>query len=84
MQGFISVILAGILLGFVAHEAFHILTISQATRLTIYFGAEEFAVTTCCLAPDESPLEGAAYTIQILVTLGWIWLNRNMTEFYAV
>jgi len=78
LMAFASVLFAGILLGFVAHEAFHVLTISEPSKLTIYFGANDFSASVCCLDGDANALEAFAYGLQFLTMLGWIYLNRKL------
>ena len=69
---------AGVLLGFVAHELFHILTISSLSSFTVYFGGGKNAVSTCCLSEGESAMEEIAYFIQTVATIGWIIINSNV------
>lgn len=78
MQAFVSVVLAAVLLGFVAHETFHILTIQHPSKLTIHFGAGDFSVTTCCLVGNDDAMEGMAYALQFGAMIGWVWFNRKI------
>ena len=78
LPALISVMLAGILLGFIAHELFHILTIDSISSLTVYFGGGKNTVAICCLSEGESAMEEIAYFIQAVVTIGWIILNTRV------
>ena len=78
LQGFVSVMLAALLLGFTAHEIVHVVLISNPSKITIHFGSEEFALTTCCLEKGEMAYEEIAYGIQFLTTIAWIIGNRHV------
>ena len=78
ITAFVSVALAAVLLGFVAHEVFHLLAISEVSSLTVHFGDAKSALSTCCLSEGESALEEIAYFIQFVVTLGWIMANSRV------
>ncbi len=76
IPAFFSVVLAGILLGFVAHEFTHIMLLSELTSITIRFGGAGSPVSVCCLAQGQDALESFAYFVQFLVTLLWITMNN--------
>ena len=78
ITAFISVLLAGLLLGFIAHELFHFLTIANVSSITINFGNTKAALSTCCLSADENAMEEFAYTVQFIVTIGWVILNSGV------
>ena len=78
IRAFTSVLFAALLLGFAAHEVFHILTISEPSKVTIHFGAGAFSATTCCLVGGDSAMEEVAYLLQFAVMIGWVWLNRSL------
>ena len=78
IPAFVSVMLAGILLGFIAHELVHMLLISNLSSITIRFGQPIASASVCCLSPGESAYEELAYTVQFTVTLLWIILNNKI------
>ena len=77
MQAFISVILAAILLGFIVHEFFHIVTIESVSSVTIRFGSTSSPLSICCLEENESAMEELAYLLQLITTIGWIIINKQ-------
>ena len=77
MQAFVSVILAAILLGFIVHEFFHIVTIESVSSVTIRFGSTSSPLSICCLEENESAMEELAYLLQLITTIGWIILNKQ-------
>ena len=78
IAAFVSVLFAGILFGFIAHEIVHMLLISNLSSITIRFGQPIASVSVCCLSPGESAYEELAYTIQFVVTIVWVILNNNI------
>jgi|SRR3989344_1029877 len=77
MPAFVSVVLAAILLGFIAHEFFHILTIANVSSITIRFGSTGSPFSVCCLEANENSMEEIAYLLQLIITVGWIILNKS-------
>lgn len=73
---FASVVFAGVLIGFIAHELFHVLTIKSVSSFTINFGSKNTIFTVCCLAPNEKPFEEAGYLVQFIATIVWILFNQ--------
>ncbi|VVB98896.1 Uncharacterised protein [uncultured archaeon] len=78
IPSFFSVMFAGILLGFIAHELVHILLIPEVTSITIRFGGSTVPVSVCCLNEGQKPLEEIAFFVQFLLTIVWIVFNRNI------
>ena len=78
MLAFVSVLLAGVLLGFIAHELVHMLLISNVSSITVRFGQPVASASVCSLSPGESAYEELAYTNQFIVTILWIILNNNI------
>lgn len=72
-----SVLFAAILLGFLAHELIHIILISNVSRITLYFGAQENLISVCCLSGTEQAYEELAYAVQAIVTVGWVIINSK-------
>lgn len=77
IPAFASVMLAAIFLGFITHELFHLLVISNPSSLTIWFGKVSHSVTVCCLDPMESAFEEIAYLVQLIVTFVWVVINHK-------
>ncbi|MFH1391142.1 MAG: hypothetical protein ABIH20_02405 [Candidatus Diapherotrites archaeon] len=75
---FTSVVLAGVLLGFIVHEITHLILIKEVTSVTIRFGGAKSVLSTCCLSEGESALEELAYFVQFAVTVGWILINNKV------
>lgn len=71
----LNIILAGLLVGWIAHELVHILTMSSVSSITFYFGSKKFISTVCCLQPFEEAFEYIAYTIQAITTVVWVWVS---------
>ncbi len=78
IAAFASVMLAGMLLGFISHELVHLFLISNPTSITIWFGSSVNAITVCCLNEMENAFEEVAYFVQIVVTILWIIVNKNI------
>ena len=77
MQVFVSVVLSAILLGFIVHEFFHLLTIVNVSSFTIRFGSTSSPISVCCLDKNEIPMEELAYLLQLMATIGWIIINKQ-------
>jgi len=73
-----SVLLAGIILGALAHELVHVLLIPKATTVTWHIGDPEVVLSTCCLAPGEDALEWLAFLVQFAVLVAWVLLNGEV------
>ena len=71
----LNIFLAAIVLGAIAHEAFHFLTISNPSELTVYWGNPDFVISTCCLEGDEGTMEAISYGVQFLVMGLWVLMN---------
>lgn len=71
-----NLVFGGVALGIIAHELFHILTMSQVSTITYRFGTllmpNQNFISVCCLIGMETAMENIAYLVQGLVTATWI------------
>ena len=82
---FVTLFLASMLAGILAHEGFHIITMDNPHSITIHFGSiAGKLVTICCLTENESSNEPIAYLIQsitviIYFSLGYYiqWMDKH-------
>ena len=75
----VNVVLASLLVGWFAHELFHVLTMSSVSSISFHFGSNRIS-TVCCLQPLEETFEGVAYIIQAITTVGWGFFSLRKLE----
>ena len=78
LLAFTSVLLAAVMLGFIAHELVHLALISDISSIVITFGSSKSPLGICCLSEGELAMEELAYLAQFIVTLSWVAANHNL------